>query len=130
MIYGDSRVKWNERNADPNDPLGLNTYTYRPDIYAIMQSGNLYVYGVNNPRVNTTTDRRIPERGEPNSITRQVDSNGRTVVERHYGPDGRAVQDVHFTAHGNTKTHPTVPHRHIWDWLNPTNPFGPGLPMP
>jgi len=49
MIYGDSPVKWNEQKADPNDPLGLNTYTYAPDFNAIMQSGNLYVYGMNNP---------------------------------------------------------------------------------
>ena len=45
MIYGDNPVKWNEGK----DPLGLNTYTYVPDVYAIRQSGNLYVYGLNNP---------------------------------------------------------------------------------
>jgi len=37
MIYGDN----------PQDPLGLNIYT--PDIASIMQSGNLYVYCLNNP---------------------------------------------------------------------------------
>ncbi|MEM1485863.1 RHS repeat-associated core domain-containing protein [Oscillospiraceae bacterium PP1C4] len=49
MIYGDNPLKINERKADPNDPLGLNTYTYVPDINAMMQSGNRYVYGMNNP---------------------------------------------------------------------------------
>lgn len=49
MIYGDDPVRWNERDADENDPLGLNTYTYLPDATAMMQSGNLYVYGMNNP---------------------------------------------------------------------------------
>ncbi len=49
MVYGDNPVKRNEREADPNDPLGLSTYTYVPDVYAIMQSGNLYAYAVNNP---------------------------------------------------------------------------------
>jgi len=49
MIYGDNPAKWNEREADPNDRLGLNAYTYKPDIHAIMQSGNLYVYGLSNP---------------------------------------------------------------------------------
>jgi len=39
MVYGDN----------PSDPLGLNAYTYKPDIHAITQSGNLYVYGLNNP---------------------------------------------------------------------------------
>jgi hypothetical protein len=29
--------------------LGLKAYTYTPSIVSIMQSGNLYVYGVNNP---------------------------------------------------------------------------------
>ena len=49
MIYGSNPVKWNERPDNPNDRLGLNTYTYRPDITAIMQSGNLYAYAINNP---------------------------------------------------------------------------------
>ena len=49
MIYGDDPVKWNEREPDEKDPLGLKTYTYKPDIHAMMQSGNLYVYGINNP---------------------------------------------------------------------------------
>ncbi len=45
MIYGDNPQKINERE----DALGLKTYTYVPQITAIMQAGNLYVYGVNNP---------------------------------------------------------------------------------
>lgn len=45
MIYGDTPRKINERE----DALGLKTYTYAPQITAIMQSGNLYVYGANNP---------------------------------------------------------------------------------
>jgi len=47
MTYGDNPVKINERKSD--DPLGLNTYTYVPDIYAIRQRGNLYAYCLNNP---------------------------------------------------------------------------------
>ena len=45
MIYGDNPVKINERQ----DPLGLTIYTYAPDINAIRQSTNLYVYCGNNP---------------------------------------------------------------------------------
>ena len=44
-IYGDNSQKINERE----DKLGLKTYSYAPQITAVMQSGNLYVYGVNNP---------------------------------------------------------------------------------
>jgi len=46
MIYEDDPITWNERE---DDPLGLNTYIYMPDMSAIMQSGNLYAYGLNNP---------------------------------------------------------------------------------
>jgi len=45
MIYGDNPQKINERE----DALGLKTHSYAPQITAVMQSGNLYVYGVNNP---------------------------------------------------------------------------------
>ena len=43
VIYGDSPIKINEGK----DSLGLNIYL--PDMNAIMQSGNLYAYGLNNP---------------------------------------------------------------------------------
>jgi len=49
MIYGDNPVRLNEREADENDLLGLNTYTYKPEVTAMMQSTNLYVYGINSP---------------------------------------------------------------------------------
>ena len=45
MIYGDSPLKINEGQ----DALGLNIYTLVPDIYAIRQSSNLYVYCGSNP---------------------------------------------------------------------------------
>jgi hypothetical protein len=45
MIYGDNPTRINERL----DPLGLTIYTYAPDINAIKQSTNLYVYCGNNP---------------------------------------------------------------------------------
>ncbi len=43
MIYGDNPVKWNERESDPNDPLGLNTYTYIPDVLPLRRA-EPYVY--------------------------------------------------------------------------------------
>jgi len=45
MIYGDNPQKINERQ----DALGLKTYTCVPQLAAVMQAGNQYVYGVNNP---------------------------------------------------------------------------------
>ncbi|HHV99252.1 MAG TPA: RHS repeat-associated core domain-containing protein [Clostridiaceae bacterium] len=58
MIYGDNPVKINERQ----DPLGLTIYTYVPDINAIRQSTNLYVYCMNNPiRYTDPTGHRTKE---------------------------------------------------------------------
>ena len=45
MIYGDNPQKINERE----DKLGLKTYSYAPQVSAVVQSGNLYVYAVGNP---------------------------------------------------------------------------------
>ena len=44
-IYGDNPQKTNERE----DRLGIQTYTYVPQIAAVLQSGNLYVYCMNDP---------------------------------------------------------------------------------
>lgn len=45
MVHGDDPAK-----AYPQtDELGLTQYTYRPDIDAVTQSNNLYVYCANNP---------------------------------------------------------------------------------
>ena len=45
MIYGDNPQKINERE----DKLGLKHYSYAPQLSAVVQSGNLYVYGLGNP---------------------------------------------------------------------------------
>ncbi len=44
-VYGDSP----QRACEYEDRLGLNIYSYAPQLSAIRQSGNLYVYGMNNP---------------------------------------------------------------------------------
>ena len=38
---------------------------------------------------------------------------GQIVTRRWYGITGNATRDVHFTNHGNPKTHTEVPHQHI-----------------
>lgn len=72
--------------------------------------------------VETVKNSKIPTTYTPNSIIRRVDDNGTVISERVFGPDGRAVKDIHYTDHGNPKLHPKVPHEHIWDWSDPKNP--------
>ena len=72
--------------------------------------------------VEIVKDSKIPTTHTPNSIIRRVDNYGKLISERIFGPDGRAVKDIHYTDHGNPKQHPKVPHEHIWDWSNPKNP--------
>ncbi len=52
MIFGDNPKKISGRK----DPLGLNTYTYKPNIDAIRQSRNLYAYCINNPLMYSDPD--------------------------------------------------------------------------
>ena len=67
-------------------------------------------------RVNDTTDHRLPDSGEPNSITRKIcRRTGTVITERHFGPDGLPIRDVDLTDHGNPKEHPHVPHYHDWN---------------
>ena len=55
MIYGDNPQKINERE----DKLGLKTYSYAPQISAVVQSGDLYVYAVGNPVMYADEDGEI-----------------------------------------------------------------------
>ena len=66
-------------------------------------------------QMRVTNDRKIPVEGDPNSVLRQVDGNGKVIQERHYGPDGRATKDIHGLAPGQA-------HEHVWDWSNPRVP--------
>ena len=47
MVYGETPRRINERKSD--DPNGESAFTYVPDVRAILQSENRYVYGLNNP---------------------------------------------------------------------------------
>ena len=97
MIYGDNPVKWNERQKDPNDPLGLNTYTYVPDITAIIQSGNLYVYCMNNPI------RYVDSTGElawPGEIHNAVSNH---ILWTQLIQNGRLIQPNKFVSYGGLK---------------------------
>ena len=52
MIYGDNPVKINERE-NPYNPNNSVTFAYSPNINAVLQSGNLYAYCINNPVILT-----------------------------------------------------------------------------
>jgi hypothetical protein len=45
MLFGNEP---RQMNSQP-DPLGLRTYSYAPDVLAVRQSSNLYVYVMNSP---------------------------------------------------------------------------------
>lgn len=72
--------------------------------------------------VNQTTDHTIPNKGNANSVTQSIDSDGKITKERYYDDEGKAKIDVDYTDHGNPVLHPKVPHEHVWDWSDPKNP--------
>ena len=81
----------------------------------------------NNVKLLSNTDQdlfisaSIPDWGEPNSYTSWYNGNG-DLMERWYGPDGRAIKDRHHTDHGHPKNHPYNPHDQYWDWSDPEHP--------
>ncbi len=56
----------------------------------------------------------IPTKGVPNSVT-IIEQNGNIISERYYDNNGDAYLDIDYTNHGNSKTHPIVPHQHKWE---------------
>ena len=60
-IYGDNPQKTNERE----DRLGIQTYAYVPQISAVMQSGNLYVYCMNDPVMYVDESGEVTQKGTP-----------------------------------------------------------------
>ena len=61
--------------------------------------------------VETYDAHSIPPHGKPNSVLKNY-QNGILTSERYYGANGNAYLDIDYTNHGNSKTHPIVPHEH------------------
>jgi len=60
----------------------------------------------------TTQDvHSVPSHGTPSSVSKNY-KNGHLDSERYYDKDGNAYLDIDYTNHGNSKTHPNVPHEH------------------
>ena len=53
----------------------------------------------------------IPTVYKRNCVIKTV-INGEITKERYYNEKGIAYLDIHYTNHGNPKTHPKVPHIH------------------
>lgn len=49
----------------------------------------------------------------PNSVTQNW-NGGAVLSERYYDEHGDVHKDIDYTDHGNSKTHPVVPHQHNW----------------
>ena len=55
----------------------------------------------------------VPSKFKPNSVIKKI-VGGYVVSERYYNNNGEEYLDIHYTCHGNPKTHPVVPHIHRW----------------
>lgn len=53
--------------------------------------------------------------GRPNSVIKVIFC-GKIESERYYDRNGRVYLDIDYTDHGNPKTHPNVPHIHLWTY--------------
>jgi len=55
----------------------------------------------------------IPKKYKPNSVAKKLIGDY-VVQERYFDENGIPYLDIHYTCHGNPKTHPEVPHIHKW----------------
>lgn len=101
-------VKFNPKGASGADKAGKGKEAPEGDTVT-SNDGNTYD---NKPSDNHTTTSGNPITGEPNSSTDILDKNGNVVRRRWFGSDGKQVRDLDYTNHGNSKTHPEVPHEH------------------
>ena len=53
----------------------------------------------------------LPNSSCANSVIRNY-KDGKLSTERYYGENGQPYLDIDYTNHGNSKTHPVVPHEH------------------
>ncbi|MCQ2551105.1 MAG: hypothetical protein MJ146_02785 [Clostridia bacterium] len=54
---------------------------------------------------------KMPDRGKPNSVDQNY-KDGELTTERYFDEKGEPYLDIDYTDHGNSKTHPNVPHEH------------------
>ena len=77
-IYGDNPQKTNEHE----DRLGIQTYAYVPQISAVMQSGNLYVYCMNDPVMYVDVSGELAWPGEVHqSVVYHIKNNSNGYIE-------------------------------------------------
>ncbi|AMW99365.1 hypothetical protein [Rummeliibacillus stabekisii] len=62
--------------------------------------------------------RSLPKEVKKNYSSRDFYKDGKLSIRRYYGKTGKADMDIHYTNHGNEKSHPKVPHRHNWHYKN------------
>lgn len=65
-------------------------------------------------KVNKMSEHKVPVNGEANSVTQKI-KNEQIESERYYDEKGNVYLDIDYTNHGNSKTHPVVPHEHEFE---------------
>lgn len=59
----------------------------------------------------TANQHTMPVIGSPNTVVKNY-NNGKLNTERYFDKDGKPYLDIDYSDHGNSKTHPVVPHEH------------------
>lgn len=62
--------------------------------------------------INKTTNHGVTIKNIPNSVNQHYNKRGTLISERYYDGNGNAYLDIDYSNHGNSKTHPIVPHQH------------------
>lgn len=101
LFHGTTGSKVSLAKKQDNKPVNGNDYN---------GAGSNSVGKVENVTI-THDSHSVPTKGNPNSVSKNY-KNGQLDSERYYDKDGNAYLDIDYTNHGNSKTHPHVPHEH------------------
>ena len=75
-------------------------------------SGSILVKTVTSIR--KTDNNNPPTESTPYSVIQKI-KEGYITSERYYNSQGVVYLDIDYTDHGNSSTHPKVPHIHVWN---------------
>lgn len=107
-----------EKSGEYTNKEVVNIDKNKPDKNCYIRNRN----GLFNPRKSTLVKRvdhiismpwghKIPTVFKPNSVIKKI-VNGCIEQERYFDEKGETYLEIHYTNHGNPKTHPRVPHIH------------------
>lgn len=105
----DKNQKKNKISPQPNCRIKNKKGLFNPKKSKLVKKVNYIYSGV--------WSHKVPTVFKPNSVFKKI-VNGFIEEERYFDENGETYLEIHYTNHGNPKSHPIVPHIHRSRMIN------------